>query len=185
MDSPIFQRADYTSSEVPTQFSDAVQRAEFNNVMKYDWHTLLKPSLKPSRTLSVASAMRSAISAEPVASLLIFRAWSRGTPLCGCGIRVHRVFPARSSVNSAEWSAFVPGNLTTVYTASMLTPDAGITVTRIQVQLSTPSVCAVAAVVEITDIRFMPIRHDRPAAFTYRVRFGSDGNVLSQGWATR
>jgi hypothetical protein len=53
MESPIFQRADYTSSEVPTQFSDAVQRAEFNNVMKYDWHTLLKPSLKPSRTLSV------------------------------------------------------------------------------------------------------------------------------------
>src|SRR2546430_2611774 len=41
------------------------------------------------------------------------------------------------------------------------------------------------AVVEIADIRFMPIRHDRPAAFTYRVRFGSDGIVLSQGWATR
>jgi hypothetical protein len=53
MDSPIFQRADYTSSGVPTQFSDAVQRAEFNNVMKYDWHTLLKPSLKTSRTVSI------------------------------------------------------------------------------------------------------------------------------------
>ena len=53
VDSPIFQRADYTSSEVPTQFSDAVQRAEFNNVMKYDWHTLLKPSLKQSRMISI------------------------------------------------------------------------------------------------------------------------------------
>ena len=46
MASPIFQTAEYTSSDVPTQFSDAVQRAEFNNVMRYDWHTLLKPSLK-------------------------------------------------------------------------------------------------------------------------------------------
>ncbi len=53
MNSPIFQRADYSSSEVPTQFSDAVQRAEFNNVMRYDWHTLLKPALKPARTLSI------------------------------------------------------------------------------------------------------------------------------------
>jgi len=41
------------------------------------------------------------------------------------------------------------------------------------------------AVVEISDIRFAPMRRDRPAAFTYRVRFGSAGNLLSQGWATK
>jgi membrane-bound metal-dependent hydrolase YbcI (DUF457 family) len=41
------------------------------------------------------------------------------------------------------------------------------------------------AVVEISDIRFAPMRRDRPAAFTYRVRLGSAGNVLSQGWVTR
>jgi membrane-bound metal-dependent hydrolase YbcI (DUF457 family) len=41
------------------------------------------------------------------------------------------------------------------------------------------------AVVEISDIRFVQTRRDRPASFTYRVRFGTDGNVLSQGWATR
>jgi len=29
------------------------------------------------------------------------------------------------------------------------------------------------------------MRRDRPAAFTYRVRFSPVGNVLSQGWATR
>jgi hypothetical protein len=40
VNSPIFQRADYTSSDVPTQFSDAVQRAQFNNDMHTDWHTL-------------------------------------------------------------------------------------------------------------------------------------------------
>ncbi len=41
------------------------------------------------------------------------------------------------------------------------------------------------AVVEISDIRFVQTRRDRPAPFTYRVRLGGDGNVLSQGWVTR
>lgn len=38
------------------------------------------------------------------------------------------------------------------------------------------------AVVEISDLRFAQMRPDRPAAFTYRVRFDPNGNVLSQGW---
>ena len=41
------------------------------------------------------------------------------------------------------------------------------------------------AIVEIADVRFAPVRRDRPAAFTYRVRLSADGNVLSQGWVTR
>ncbi len=41
------------------------------------------------------------------------------------------------------------------------------------------------AVVEISDIRFAPVRRDRPASFTYRVRFSLDGSVLSQGWVRR
>ncbi len=38
------------------------------------------------------------------------------------------------------------------------------------------------AVVEFSDLRFPQIRPDRPASFTYRVRFSADGTVLSQGW---
>ena len=38
------------------------------------------------------------------------------------------------------------------------------------------------AIVEISDLRFPQIRPDRPASFTYSVRFDADGNVLSQGW---
>jgi membrane-bound metal-dependent hydrolase YbcI (DUF457 family) len=41
------------------------------------------------------------------------------------------------------------------------------------------------AVVEISDIRFVQTRRDRPASFTYRVRLSTDGSVLSQGWVTR
>jgi hypothetical protein len=51
--SPVFQNATYTSSDVPTQFVDSVQRAEFYNVMKPNWHTLLNPALKTERTMSV------------------------------------------------------------------------------------------------------------------------------------
>jgi membrane-bound metal-dependent hydrolase YbcI (DUF457 family) len=38
------------------------------------------------------------------------------------------------------------------------------------------------SVVEILELRFPQVRPDRPAAFTYRVRFDASGNVISQGW---
>jgi membrane-bound metal-dependent hydrolase YbcI (DUF457 family) len=41
------------------------------------------------------------------------------------------------------------------------------------------------AVVEFSDLRFPQIRRDRPASFTYRVRFAPDGTILSQGWVRR
>lgn len=41
------------------------------------------------------------------------------------------------------------------------------------------------AIVEISDVRFVQARRDRPAAFTYRVRLSANGNVVSQGWVTR
>jgi hypothetical protein len=53
VNSPVFQNAEYSSTDVPTQFSDAVQRAEFYNVMQSDWHTLLKPSVKAERAMPV------------------------------------------------------------------------------------------------------------------------------------
>jgi hypothetical protein len=39
------------------------------------------------------------------------------------------------------------------------------------------------SVVEIIDLRFPQVREDRPASFTYRVRFDAAGNVVSKGWA--
>jgi hypothetical protein len=51
MNGPVFGYADYTSSTVPTQFVDAVQKAEFGNHAGSDWHTLLAPSVKTARTM--------------------------------------------------------------------------------------------------------------------------------------
>ena len=39
------------------------------------------------------------------------------------------------------------------------------------------------AIVEVSDLRFPHLRPDRPASFTYRVRFDATGNILSKGWA--
>jgi membrane-bound metal-dependent hydrolase YbcI (DUF457 family) len=41
------------------------------------------------------------------------------------------------------------------------------------------------AVVEFLDVRFPQIRRDRPPSFEYRVRFSTDGAVLSQGWVKK
>lgn len=53
MESPVFENSDYTSSDVPTQFTDGIQRAEFYNVMGTGWHTLLRPSVKTERTMAI------------------------------------------------------------------------------------------------------------------------------------
>jgi hypothetical protein len=51
VNSPVFQNSTYSSSNIPTQFTDAVQRAEFVDRMKPDWHTMLKPVVKATRTM--------------------------------------------------------------------------------------------------------------------------------------
>ena len=51
--SPVFQGSTYSSSSVPTQFTDAVQRAEYFNKAKSDWHTLLVPSVKTPRVMVI------------------------------------------------------------------------------------------------------------------------------------
>src|SRR6185295_6234295 len=38
------------------------------------------------------------------------------------------------------------------------------------------------AIVEVSDLRFPHLRPDRPASFTYQVRFDAAGKILDQGW---
>jgi hypothetical protein len=51
--SPVFSNSTYSSGPDPTQFSDAIQRAEFFNRMKPDWHTLLVPAVAPALTMRI------------------------------------------------------------------------------------------------------------------------------------
>lgn len=52
LESPVFSNSNYTSSGIPTQFADAVQRAEYQGAPD-DWHTLLAPSVKTMRTMVI------------------------------------------------------------------------------------------------------------------------------------
>jgi len=51
--SPVFQKANYASSPVATQFGDALQRAQFPEAARSDWHTLLTPSVKSTRVMTI------------------------------------------------------------------------------------------------------------------------------------
>jgi hypothetical protein len=52
LESPVFAFTNYTSSATPTQFADAVARAEYSWA-KAKWHTLLAPSVKTKRTMAI------------------------------------------------------------------------------------------------------------------------------------
>lgn len=49
--SPVFANSQYTSSNRPTQFGDAVQRAEFYHQASDEWHTMLHSSARQARTM--------------------------------------------------------------------------------------------------------------------------------------
>jgi hypothetical protein len=53
LQSPVFSNTSYGSSSSPTQFTDAVQRAEFFNRSSASWHTLLVPRVKTARVMQI------------------------------------------------------------------------------------------------------------------------------------
>ncbi len=53
LNGPVFGNASYSSSPEPTQITDAIQRAEFGNHARGDWHTLLAPTVKTSRVMTL------------------------------------------------------------------------------------------------------------------------------------
>lgn len=57
LNSPVFSNASYSSGATPTQFSDAVQRAQYFNHMKPDWHTLLNPESTAPYTMHLRQAV--------------------------------------------------------------------------------------------------------------------------------
>src|SRR5262245_36489252 len=49
--SPIFSLTQFSSSRGPTQYADAIQRAQFFSVADDDWHTMLMPRVVRARTI--------------------------------------------------------------------------------------------------------------------------------------
>ena len=53
LNSPVFQKDRYSSSERSTQITDAVQRASFGDDAEDNWHTLLSPAVKTPRVMKL------------------------------------------------------------------------------------------------------------------------------------
>jgi hypothetical protein len=116
VNSPLFRTAEYTSSDVATQFVDSVQRAEFYNVMQPDWHTLLRPSIKAERRIAVPRGSYF-FALEDDGSCCAF-------VLVDINVFSNLLFPAsatdtRSPVGSAEHA----GDITTRSIATFLFPN--------------------------------------------------------------
>jgi hypothetical protein len=52
LESPVFSNFNYDSSAAPTQFADAVNKAEYQGAPQ-SWHTLLVPAVKTKRTMVI------------------------------------------------------------------------------------------------------------------------------------
>jgi hypothetical protein len=53
LNSPVFQKFRYDSSERPTQYADAIQRAEFGEQAEDEWHNLLVPHVRTPRVMTL------------------------------------------------------------------------------------------------------------------------------------
>jgi hypothetical protein len=116
VNSPVFRNSEYSSSDVPTQFTDAVQRAEFYNVMQTDWHTMLRPTVKAARTLSLPrGSYFFALNEDGSCCAFV---------LADINIFSNRLFPSSpGDVNSPVGAAENSGDITTKNISTFLFPN--------------------------------------------------------------
>ena len=115
--SPVFQNSAYTSSDVPTQYTDAVQRAEFADMMKPSWHTVLNPSVKATRTMVlIRGTYRFALNADGSCCLFV---------LVDANTFVNELFPSTFPFDNstAIGSAENAGDITTKDISTFLFPN--------------------------------------------------------------
>ena len=116
LNSPVFQNANYSSSAVATQFSDAVQRAEYDKQAKADWHTLLGPSLKTPRTMVlIRGTYRFALNADGTCCLFV---------LVDINTFVNELFPTvATDTTTPVGAAENAGDITTKDMSTFLFPN--------------------------------------------------------------
>jgi len=117
LDSPVFQNARY-SSETPTQITDAVQRAEFGDEAEDNWHTLLHPSVKRPRVMTLlAGTYRFALNADGTCCAYV---------LIDIGTFQNELFPPVYPVDNSTviGAAELAGDMTTKDVTTLLFPNA-------------------------------------------------------------
>jgi len=115
--SPVFSNTFYSSSVVPTQFTDAVQRAEFINKAGDNWHTLLRSRVETARTMVlIRGTYRFALNADGTCCAFV---------LIDFGTFVNALFPATATdTTTVIGAAENAGDIRTRDLSTFLFPNA-------------------------------------------------------------
>jgi len=117
LESPLFRNGSYSSSSEPTQYNDAIQRAEFWSDMADDWHTLLAPVQGQPRVMRlIRGTYRFALNADGSCCLYVLV----NDPDFGAAL-----FPATSPVDNTTpiGAAELNGDMTTKDITTLLFKD--------------------------------------------------------------
>ncbi|MGC0774434.1 MAG: hypothetical protein WB543_15985 [Candidatus Acidiferrum sp.] len=117
LSSPVFSNTFYSSSDVPTQFTDALMRAEFFHSADDDWHTLLKPRVATARTMVlIRGTYRFALNNDGSCCAYV---------LIDYGTFVNALFPATATDTTTPIGAAEnAGDITTKDISTFLFPNA-------------------------------------------------------------
>ena len=118
LNSPVFQNSRYSSSERPTQITDAIQRAEFGDRVEDNWHTLLGPKVKTPRVMKlIQGSYYFALNADGSCCLYV---------LVDESAFVNALFPPAYPVDNSTviGAAELAGDMTTSDLATLLFPNA-------------------------------------------------------------
>lgn len=117
--SPVFSPAQFDTSRRPTQYGDALHRAQFFQGVGEGWHTLLKPSVKPARTMVLNRGTYSfALNGDGSCCAYV---------LIDANVFINALFPATSNntdTKSIMGSAERSGDIKTTDLATFLLPNA-------------------------------------------------------------
>ncbi len=116
LDSPIFRPTTFDSSATKTQFTDAVQRAEFYNAAPATWHTMLAPVVRKSRTMTLTrGTYRFALDADGDCCAFV---------LVDVNVFVNALFPATATDTTTPIGAAEnAGDITTRDISTFLFPN--------------------------------------------------------------
>jgi hypothetical protein len=117
LSSPVFSKTFYGSSGIPTQFTDAIQRAEFFNKAASEWHTLLRSSVATPRTMVlVRGTYRFALNADGTCCAIV---------LIDEGTFINALFPAMATdTTTVMGAAENAGDIRTRDPSTFLFPNA-------------------------------------------------------------
>jgi hypothetical protein len=116
LNSPVFSNSTYSTSQTPTQITDAIQRASYWSDAKDDWHTVLNPSVKTARTMTlIRGTYRFALNPDGTCCAFI---------LVDIGTFVNALFPAiATDTTTPIGAAENAGDITTKDISTFLFPN--------------------------------------------------------------